>query len=101
MVKNLPIHAGDIRDVGLIPGTGRSPGGHGNPLQYSCQENPTDRGVWHLQSIGSQRVGHNRSDFSRIYAYATSQGTWSFALVSSKTFHGPWSRLLFFLGFIS
>ena len=46
MVKNLPIHAGDIRDVGLIPGTGRSPGGHGNPLQYSCQENPTDRGVW-------------------------------------------------------
>ena len=46
VVKNLPINAGDIRDVGLIPGTGRSPGGHGNPLQYSCQENPTDRGVW-------------------------------------------------------
>ena len=37
----------DIRDTGLIPGSGRSPGGgHGNPLQYSCLENPTDRGAW-------------------------------------------------------
>ena len=41
MVKNLPVHAGDLRDVGSIPGLGRSPGaGHGNPLQYSCLENP-------------------------------------------------------------
>ena len=40
-VKNLPANAGDIRDAGLIPGSGRSPGGgHGNPLQYSCLENP-------------------------------------------------------------
>ena len=39
--------AGDIRDVGLIPGSGRSPeGGHGNLLQYSCLENPVDRGAW-------------------------------------------------------
>ena len=39
--------AGDIRGVGLIPGPGRSPGGgHGNPLQYSCLENPMDRGAW-------------------------------------------------------
>ena len=46
-VKNLPANAGDIRDVGLIPGSGRSPGGwHGNPLQYSCLENPMDRGAW-------------------------------------------------------
>ena len=44
MVKNLPASAGDIRDVGLFPGSGRSPeGGHGNPLQYSCLENPVDR----------------------------------------------------------
>ena len=44
MVKNLPASAGDLRDVGLIPGSGRSPGGrNGNPLQYSCLENPTDR----------------------------------------------------------
>ena len=41
VVKNLPANAGDIRDMGLIPGSGRSPGGgHGNPLQYSCLENP-------------------------------------------------------------
>ena len=44
MVKNLPANAGD---VGLIPGSGRSPGeGTDNPLQYSCLENPTDRGAW-------------------------------------------------------
>ena len=47
MVKNLPANAGDIRDVGLIPGLGRSPrGGRGNPLQYSCLENPRDGGAW-------------------------------------------------------
>ena len=47
MVKNPPANAGDIRDVGLIPGSGRSPGGeHGNPLQYSCLENPMDGGDW-------------------------------------------------------
>ena len=40
-------NAGDIRDIGLIPGLGRSPGeGNGNPLQYSCLENPMDRGAW-------------------------------------------------------
>ena len=45
VVKNLPASAGDIRDAGLIPGLGRSPGGgHSNPLHYSCLENPTDRG---------------------------------------------------------
>ena len=47
MVKNPPANTGDIRDTGLIPGSGRSPGrGQGNPLQYSCLENPIDRGVW-------------------------------------------------------
>ena len=47
MVKNVPASAGDIRDMGSIPGSGRSPGGgHGNPLQYSCLENPVDRGPW-------------------------------------------------------
>jgi len=46
-VKNLPANAGDIRDAGLIPGSGRSPGGgHGIPLQYSCLENPMDKGAW-------------------------------------------------------
>ena len=47
VVKNPPASAGDIRDAGLIPGSGRSPGGrHGNPLQDSCLENPMDRGAW-------------------------------------------------------
>ena len=41
VIKNLPANARDVRDVGSIPGLGRSPGGgHGNPLQYSCLENP-------------------------------------------------------------
>ena len=44
MVKNPPVNAGDVREVDLIPGWGRSPGeGHGNPLQYPCLENPMDR----------------------------------------------------------
>ena len=47
MVKNPPASAGDERAVGSIPGLGRFPGGgHGNPLQYSCLENPMDRGAW-------------------------------------------------------
>ena len=47
MVKKLPASAGDTKDPGSIPGSGRSPGGgNGNPLQYSCLENPMDRGAW-------------------------------------------------------
>ena len=47
VIKNLPTNAGDIRDASSIPGSGRSPGGgHGNPLQYSCPENPMDREAW-------------------------------------------------------
>ena len=47
VVKNLPANAGEIKDLGLIPGSGKIPGGgHGNPLQYSCLENPMDRGAW-------------------------------------------------------
>jgi len=46
VIKNPPASAGDIKDVGSIPGLGRSPGGgHGNPLQDSCLENPMDRGA--------------------------------------------------------
>ena len=67
VVKNLPANAGDIRDTGSIPGLGRSPGGgQGNPLQNSFLGNPMDRGAYiplgssgELQSIGSQRVGHD------------------------------------------
>ena len=47
VVKNPPAKAGDERDMGLIPGSGRSPGGrNGKPFQYSCLENPMDSGVW-------------------------------------------------------
>ena len=47
LVKNPPANTGDIKDESLIPGSGRSPGGgHGNPLQCSCLENPMDRGAW-------------------------------------------------------
>ena len=47
VVKNPPANARDIKDAGSIPGLGRATGGgHGNPLQYSCLENPMDRGAW-------------------------------------------------------
>ena len=60
IVKNLPANAGDAKDMSLIPRSGRSPGeGNGNPLQYSCLENPMDGGACGLQSMGSQRVGHD------------------------------------------
>ena len=58
MVKNPPANAGE---AGLIPGLGRSPGeGNGNPFQYSCQENPMERGAWQAyRPWGRKRVGHN------------------------------------------
>ena len=53
VIKNPPANAGDIRDTGLISGLGRSPGGgHGNPLQYSCLENPMDRRAWKAKIHG-------------------------------------------------
>ena len=53
MVKNPPANAGDARDVGSIPGSGRSlTGGNGNPLQYPCLENPIDRGAWRAAVYG-------------------------------------------------
>ena len=53
VVKNLPANAGDIRDVDLIPGSGRSPGvGHGNPPQYSCLQNSMNRGAWQAMVHG-------------------------------------------------
>ena len=60
VVKNLPADAGDARYVGSIPGSERSPGGgHSNPLQCSCLENPMDREPGGLESVGSQRVRHD------------------------------------------
>ena len=53
VVKNPTASAGDVRDIGLIPGSGRAPGGgHENPLQYSCLENLLDRGAWQITVHG-------------------------------------------------
>ena len=60
VVKKLLVSAGDLRDAGLIPGSGGSPGGRrGNPLQYSCLENPMDRGAWQATVHGVARVGYD------------------------------------------
>ena len=62
MVKNLLANAGDIRDLDLIPGWGRSPGGgHGYLLQYSCLENSMDRGAWWATVQGDEE-----SDMIRV-----------------------------------
>ena len=59
MVKSPPANAGDVRDAGWIPGSGRSPGGgNGNSLQYSCQKNSMDRGAWWAAVPG----GHKELD---------------------------------------
>ena len=58
--KEQSASAGDVRDVGSIPGLGRSlGGGHGNPLQYSYLENPKNRGAWQATVHGPQRVGQD------------------------------------------
>ena len=60
VVKNPPANAGDTRDMGSIPESGRSPGiGSGNLLQYSCLENSMDRGAGGLQTMGLRRVEDN------------------------------------------
>ena len=56
VVKNPPANAGEVREEGLIPGWGRSPGGgHGNPLQYSYLEKPMDRGDWRITVHGGSK----------------------------------------------
>ena len=67
VVKNLPANAGDARDVGSIPGSGRSPGGgNGNPLQYSCLGNPIDRGAWRATVPGVTKSQTRLSDWTTI-----------------------------------
>ena len=61
LVKNLPDNTGDLRDVGSILGLGQFPGGgHGNPLQYSCLENPMGRGAW----LPTVCRGHTKPDMT-------------------------------------
>ena len=64
VVKTLPVNAGDVRDMGLIPGSGKSPGGgYGNSLQYFCLENPRDRGAWWATD---QRITKNQTQWKRL-----------------------------------
>ena len=78
LVKNPPASAGDVRDAGSIPGSGRSPGeGNGNPLQYLCLENPTDRRAW----------------WATVYGVTKSLVTTESARTTRRTrptFHEPW-----------
>ena len=65
VVKNMPINAGDVQDSGSIPGSGRSSGeGHGNPLQYSCLENPVDRGAWQAMVLRGEKSQTQLKQFS-------------------------------------
>ena len=72
VVKNLPANAGDARDASSIPQSGRSPGGgHGNPLQYSCLDNPMDRGSWgrkELDIISIAAAGTFLYSFKCVYS---------------------------------
>ena len=73
MVKNPPTNAGGIRDMGSIPGLGRSPvGGQGNPLQYSCLENPMDRGAQWATVHG---VTESQTQLKRLSTHAISNKT--------------------------
>ena len=68
VVKNLPANAGDVRDAGSIPRSGRSPGGgHGNPLLYYCLENPMDRGAWWATVHGVTKSWTGLNDLACTY----------------------------------
>ena len=85
MVKNSPANAGDSGEVGLIPGCGRSPReGNGNPLQYSCLENPMDREAWQATVHG----GHKESDTTERLSLSHSQ-------LPSKCCWAVWNSLPF------
>ena len=67
VIKNLPANAGDTGDVGLIPGSERSPReGNGYPFQYSCLENPLDRGAWQATVHGVSKSRTQLSDFTSL-----------------------------------
>ena len=77
-------------DVGLIPGSGRSPGGeHGYPFQYSCLENSWTEEPGRLQSIGSHRVGHDWSDLAHTLARTPLRNGWTFGNSFSLWGHHP------------
>ena len=66
VVKNPPANVGDPREVGLTPGSRKSPGGgHGNPLQYSCLENPMERGAWQVTVNGVAKSRTQLSNYTK------------------------------------
>ena len=74
VVKNPPANAGDLRDTGLISALVKSPeGGHGSPHQYSCPENPTDRGAWQATVLSTvlQRVRNDWSDLAPKHTFSS------------------------------
>ena len=74
VIKTLPANAGELRDLGLIPASGRSPGGgHGDPFQYSCLENPMDGGAW--KAMGSQ--SHREPDRTEATQHEHHSCRWS------------------------
>ena len=87
VVKNPPASAGDLRDEGSIPVSGRSSeGGHGNPLQYSCLENPTDRGAWQATV---HRVAKSRTQLRDVACTHTFCMQTSFPLISRYSLLQP------------
>ena len=94
VVKNLPANTGDLRDAGSILGWGRSPGGgHGNPLQYSCLENPMDREPWQAMVHGVAKGWTWLSDWDH-QALGVARGLFSL-LVVARSMWGlvPWPKI--------
>ena len=93
VVKNPPANAGDLRDEDSIPGLGRSPGeGNSNPLQYSCLENPMDRGAW---GAPVHRVAKSWTWLKWLFMHAHTTEDW-YPLSRSRWCCGeaPWARTL-------
>ena len=105
VVENLPANVRDIRDVGLIPGSGRSPGeGSSNPLQYSCLENPMDRGDWQatVHRVAKSQIGLKQfsTDTYNYSKYQKEQNSTTRQIIINthtrvlfNTFPIPWYRM--------
>ena len=107
VIRSLPVSAGDLRDAGSIPVSGRSPeGGNGNPLQCSCLENPMDRGAWWATVHGATK---SQKWLQRLCMYTQLHGchcslrsfllcwSWSLGLWVSQKIHGSSEETLFYL----
>ena len=88
VIKNPPANAGDVRDTGSIPGLGKFPGGgQGNPLQYSCLENPVDRGAWRARA---RRVTKSWISLKWLGTYwSPGQGFSSTSITEGAAIHCP------------